>query len=136
MPTSRMRRTSPASAWSFGCAALLGVQVLVLAALPFEPVEPADKVVHGLSLAALTLLLWMATDGRRPQLVAATAMLLAFAAEATQAAAAARGADPLDFLAGAGAAALAAGVLYARQPPPRGRRPNRGDKPCAESSEP
>src|SRR5690606_40654478 len=74
MPTSRMRRTSPASAWSFGCAALLGVQVLALAALPFEPVEPADKVVHGLSLAALTLLLWMATDGRRPQLVAATAI--------------------------------------------------------------
>jgi VanZ family protein len=119
------KASSPARYWTLGCAAVLVAQVLSLAALPFELLEPGDKVVHALAYAALTLMLWIATDGRRPQLVPAGVMLLALAAEAAQSAVPARSADAFDFLAGAAAAAATAALLYWKS----------GDtRPCAESS--
>ena len=117
----------PIRYWTGGCAAVLVIQVLALAALPFELGEPGDSVVHMLAYSALTLLLWIACDGRWPQLVPGGVMALALVAEATQSAAPARNAELADFLAGATAAAVTAGVLYWK----RG-----GIKPCAESSGP
>jgi VanZ family protein len=116
---------APARHWTLGCAAVLVAQVLSLAVLPFELFEPGDKIVHALAYAALTLMLWIATDGRRPHLVPAGVMLLALGAELAQSAVPARSADVLDFLAGAAAAAATAGLLYWR---------SGATRPCAESS--
>jgi VanZ family protein len=60
-------------------------QIFTLNALPFELVEPWDKVWHVLAYGALTLLLWIATDGRRPMLVVTAVMLLGAGDELRQA---------------------------------------------------
>ncbi len=68
-----------------------------------------------LCVAAVTLLAWIAIDGRRPTLVVAGAMVLAFFAARGQ----------LEFLAGAAAAAATGGILLFRT----------RERECAESSQ-
>jgi hypothetical protein len=62
--------------WALAGALVLLAQVITLNALPFEILEPWDKVWHFLAYGALTLLLWIATDGRRPATVVAGVTLL------------------------------------------------------------
>jgi VanZ family protein len=97
--------------WSMSCALLLVAQIFTLNALPFELLEPWDKVWHCLAYGALTLLLWIATDGRRPLLVVAAVMLLGGFDELRQAWLPSRSADPLDFLADLAAAFVTAAGL-------------------------
>jgi VanZ family protein len=97
--------------WSMGCALLLVAQIFTLGALPFELGEPWDKVWHFLAYGALTLLLWIATGGRRPVLVVAAVMLLGGIDELRQAWLPERSADPLDFLADLAAAFATAACL-------------------------
>src|SRR5688500_6664781 len=111
--------------WSLGCALALVAQIFTLNALPFELVEPWDKVWHCLAYGALTLLLWIATGGRRPVLVVAAVMLLGGFDELRQGWLPARSADASDFLADlAGAFVTAACVGFF----------SRRNTPCAESS--
>jgi VanZ family protein len=98
-------------------------QIFTLNALPFELVEPWDKVWHFLAYAALTLLLWIATEGRRPLLVVSGVMLLGAGDELRQALLPARVADGFDFAADALAAGLTGATLLFLQ----------GKRPCAES---
>src|SRR5512145_667077 len=111
--------------WSMCCAAALVAQIFTLNALPFEIVEPWDKAWHFLAYAALTLLLWIATDGRRPLLVVAAVMLLAGVDELRQAWLPNRSADPFDLLADLAAAFITAACIgfFSRR-----------KTPCAESS--
>src|SRR5688572_24711721 len=98
MPTNGIRGRSPNSAgdgaltpiaaakilelglrpriWAVFGALMLLAQILAFNALPFEVQEPWDKVWHVLALGALTLLLWIATDGRRPAAVVGGVVLL------------------------------------------------------------
>ncbi len=117
----------PISARTFSalCAGLLGMQIAWLGSLPFELFEPWDRIFHVLAFAALTLLLWIAADGRRPLLVVAGVMALSLADEIRQALIPARSADSLDFFVGALAAACVGAVLYWKT----GEK-----KPCVESS--
>ncbi|HEY8252033.1 MAG TPA: VanZ family protein [Burkholderiales bacterium] len=93
-----------------GALALLA-QIFTLNALPFELVEPWDKVWHFLAYGALTLLLWIATDGRRPVLVVTAVMLLGAGDELRQALLPARSADALDFAVDVAAAVLTGAAL-------------------------
>jgi VanZ family protein len=106
---------SRARQWCWVCALVLVAQIFSLSALPFELFEPWDKVVHFLAYAALTLMLWIATDGRRPLLVVVGVMGLGLLDELRQAALPARSADPFDFLADALAACAVGLVLYWKQ---------------------
>ncbi len=101
-----------AANWSLLCAGVLAIQILVLGSLPFELFEPWDKLFHVLAYSAITLLLWIATDGRRRLLVVALVMGLGMVDELRQAAIPARGADLSDFLAGALAAVFTGAVLF------------------------
>jgi VanZ family protein len=98
-------------AWCFICAAVLVAQIFALGALPFEPFEPWNKLFHVLAYSALALMLWIATDGRRPVLVIVGVMMLGALDELRQAAIPARSADVLDFLADALSAGLTGVVL-------------------------
>jgi len=80
------RQVSPSSNWSLLCAGVLVMQIFALGSLPFELLEPGNTLVHCLAFSALTLLLWIGTDGRRPQLVVALVMGLAMLDELRQAA--------------------------------------------------
>ena len=126
MPTERIA-AAPGGVANFAtlCAGVVVMQIAWLGSLPYELVEPWDRIFHALAYAALTLLAWIATDGRRPALVVCGAMLLALAGEARQGLIAARGVDGLDFLAGALAAACVGAVLYWK---------TGAKKPCVESS--
>ena len=104
----RIERIEP---WTMGCALLLVAQIFSLGALPFEIGEPWDKLWHFLAYGALTLLLWIATDARRPLLVVAVVMLLGGIDELRQAWLPGRSADPLDFLADLSAAFFTAACL-------------------------
>jgi VanZ family protein len=106
------------------CAGVLVMQIFFLGSLPFELFEPWDKLFHFIAYAALTLLLWIATDGRRPLLVVVGVMTLGLLDEFRQAAIPTRTADVFDFLADALAACVTAVVLFKL----------RGAKSCAESS--
>ena len=97
----------------------LSLQLFAVGALPWQPFEPWNRILEALTVAAITLLAWIATDGRRPVLVVGGAMLLAFAAEAS-----ARLPNTLDFLAGALAAFLTGALLLTMK----------GKSSCAESS--
>jgi VanZ family protein len=97
--------------WALLGALALVAQIFTLNALPFELVEPWDKLWHFLAYAALTLLLWIGTDGRRPFLVVAAVMLLGAGDELRQALLPARHADALDFAADVFAAALTGATL-------------------------
>jgi VanZ family protein len=121
-------REKPNGAWSFACAALLIAQIFSLGSLPFEPFEPWNKIFHVLAYSALALMLWIATDGRRPVLVIVGVMMLGALDEFRQAAIPARSADVFDFLADALAAGVT-GVVLMRATKPGAR------KPCAESSQ-
>ncbi len=122
MPTSELRSVR---LWCGLCAAVLVVQILSLGSLPFELREPFDKVFHVLAFAALALMLWIASDGRRPVLLLGGLLALGLADEARQAFIPERSAQFLDFVADAAGAAAACAILYWKQ----GAR-----KPCAESS--
>jgi VanZ family protein len=97
--------------WCFFCAGVLVLQVFSLGALPFD-MGAWDRVWHFLAFSALTLLLWIATDGRRPMLVIVGVMALGAFDEMRQAGVPARSADTFDFLADAVAAAITGAVLY------------------------
>jgi VanZ family protein len=112
--------------FSLLCAVAMLAQIFTLGSVPFEIGEPWDKVWHFLAYSTLTLLLWIATDGRRPVLVVAAVMVLGALDETRQAFLPARSADSLDFLADLCAAVATAGVL-AFFTPTKG-------KTCAESS--
>jgi VanZ family protein len=101
----------PIKRWSFGCSLVLVAQIFSLGALPFEPFEPWNKLFHVLAYSALALMLWIATDGRRPVLVIAGVMMLGALDELRQAAIPARSADMLDFLADALSAGVTGAVL-------------------------
>src|SRR4051812_13761542 len=116
-------RTS-ARDFSFFCALVVLAQIFSLGSLPFELFEPWDKVFHALAFSALTLLLWIASDGRRPTAIVVGVMALALGDELRQGFIAARGADISDFLVGA-VAAGATGFLLLKM---RGQA-------CAESSQ-
>jgi VanZ family protein len=108
------------------CAAALAIQILSLGSLPFELREPFDKVFHALAFGSLTMMLWIATGGRRPLWVVAGVMALGLIDEVRQAFIPARTADIADFLADALAACAVGALLYWKQ---QGLQ-----KPCAESS--
>ena len=96
--------------WLLGAAAAIVLQILGLGASPYALAQPWDALWHFLAYAGLTLVLWIATDGRRPLALPAAVMLL--------------GAAMADFAAAAPAAALTAGALLLLQ----------GSSRCAESS--
>src|SRR5258706_14934299 len=114
MPTKEAMpaKDSPVSSWCVLCAGVLVVQIFVLASLPFELFEPWDKLFHVLAYAALTLLLWIATDGRRPLPLVTGVIGLAMLDELRQGAIPARTADVSDFLTCALAACIAGAVLF------------------------
>jgi hypothetical protein len=85
-------------------------QLVLLSSLGIELPEPGATLLHLLSYAAITLLLWIATDGRHPNFVIGAVLALgAFN----------------DFPAALASALAGAGLLYWRQG---------AGKPCAESS--
>jgi VanZ family protein len=100
------------SNWSLLCAGVLVIQLFALGSLPFELFEPWDKLFHALAYSALTLLLWIATGGRRPLVVVVGVMGLAMLDELRQAAIPMRTADVSDFLAGALAALSTGAALF------------------------
>jgi VanZ family protein len=113
------------SRWCLLCAAVLVTQIFSLSSLPFELREPMDKVFHGLAYGSLTMMLWIATGGRRPVLLVVGMMALGLVDEVRQSFIPTRTADVMDFVADALAAGLVGAVMYWKQ----GAR-----KPCAESS--
>jgi len=50
---------------------ILSLQLFAVGALPWQPFEPWNRILEALTCAAITLLAWIATDGRRPVLVVA-----------------------------------------------------------------
>ena len=119
----------PIRSWCFGCSLVLVAQIFSLGALPFELFEPWDKLFHVLAYSTLALMLWIATDGRRPVLVIAGVMMLGALDELRQAAIPARSADVSDFLAGALSAGVTGAVLMWT------RQKTGVKKSCAESSQ-
>jgi VanZ family protein len=113
-----------AQRFSMLCALVLLAQIFTLSSIPFEIAEPWDKMWHFLAYSALTLLLWIATDGRRPVLVVAAVMALGAADELRQALLPLRAADSLDLAADLLAVLLTGGTLLLLQ----------GKRVCAESS--
>jgi len=113
------------STWCWLCSVFLSIQILSMGSLPFELREPFDKVFHVLAFGSLAMMLWIATDGRRPLLVVVGVMALGLADEARQAFIPGRTADLMDFMADALAACAVGAVMYWKQ----GAR-----KQCAESS--
>jgi len=109
---SQAAKEPRAANWSLLCAGVLVMQVFVLGSLPFELFEPWDKMFHFLAYAALTLLLWIATDGRRPLVVVVGVMGLGMLDELRQAAIPARTADISDFLTDALAASITGAALF------------------------
>ena len=118
------RQGSPSPNWSLLCAGVLVVQIFALGSLPFELLEPGNTLFHVLAYSALTLLLWIATDGRRPLIVVVGVMGLGMLDEFRQAAIPARSAEVFDFLADALAAGVTGAVLFGL---------TGGRKQCAES---
>ena len=101
------------NAWCSLCALFVAAQLIVVGG---QPLLAWGVLFVMLAIASVTLLAWIAIDGRHPTLVVGGAMLLCLVAT--------RGGQPADFLAGAVAAALTGGVLLFKT---RGRV-------CAESS--
>jgi VanZ family protein len=119
----RISTPRPEVPWAWFCALALVAQIFTLNAVPFQ-MGGWDKVWHFLAYAALTLLLWIATDGKRPALVVGAVMVLGCGDELRQALVPTRSADILDFAADAAAAVITGGTLLFLQ----------GKRPCAESS--
>jgi VanZ family protein len=123
-PRSELGLRPGTEVWAWICALAIVAQIFTLNALPFELGEPWDKLWHFLAYSALTLLLWIATDGRRPVLVVAAVMALGAADELRQALLPLRAADSLDLAADLLAVLLTGGTLLLLQ----------GKRVCAESS--
>ncbi len=98
--------------WCLFCAAVVVLQIFSLAAMPFEPLEPGDTIWHFIAYAAVTLLLWIATDGRRPLLIIGVACALGIADELRQSFIPGRSADFMDFIANAAVIFVTAGLLH------------------------
>ena len=96
--------------WFALAAGAIVLQIVALGASPYAIAQPWDALWHFLAYSALTLLLWIATDGRRPLLLSGAVMLL--------------GAAGADFAAASSATVLTAFTLFLLQ----------GKRPCAESS--
>ena len=118
-------RTEPRAEvpWAWFCSLAVVAQIFTLNAVPFE-MGAWDKVWHFLAYAALTLLLWIATDGKRPALVVGAVMVLGCGDELRQALIPTRSAELLDFAADAAAAVLTGGTMLFLQ----------GKRTCVESS--
>src|SRR4051812_1201089 len=97
--------------FSLLCALILVAQIFTLSSIPFEIAEPWDKLWHFLAYSALTLLLWIGTEGRRPVLAVAVVMVLGGMDELRQAFLPLRSADSMDFLADLCAAISTASAL-------------------------
>ena len=97
--------------FSLLCALVLVAQLFTLSSIPFEIHEPWDKMWHFLAYSALTLLLWIGTDGKRPVLVVAAVMVLGAMDEFRQAFLPLRTADSMDFFADLCAAISTAAAL-------------------------
>jgi VanZ family protein len=108
---------------------VLVIQIFALGSLPYELLEPWDKIFHFIAYSAVTLLAWIATDGRRPLPVVAGVMGLAMLDEIRQAAIPARTADVSDFFTGALAVIITGAVLFHLTRAGK----SKGTKPCAES---
>jgi VanZ family protein len=126
-------RSLPYANWSLLCAGVLVLQIFALGSLSFELFEPWDKIFHFLAYAALTLLLWIATDGRRPLVVVVGVMGLGLLDEFRQAAIPARSADVFDFLTDALAALVTGAALFWMTSAGRSGRNSGAKKQCAES---
>jgi VanZ family protein len=112
MRTDRTDRSRAFTApWCLFCALALVAQIFTLNALPFELPEPWDKAWHFLAYAGLTLLAWIAADGRRPVGVVCAVMLLAGLDELRQDWVPNRSAEASDLLAGLSAAVVTAAAL-------------------------
>ena len=96
--------------WYLVPAAAIALQIVVLGSSAYTIAQPWDTLWSFLAYAALTLVLWIATDGKRPWLVPGAVMFL--------------GAWMVDFAAAAPAAMITAGALSFLQ----------GKPACAESS--
>jgi len=94
--------------WYLLAALAILAQIIVLGSSPYTIAQPWDTLWNFIAYAALTLVLWIATDGTRPWLVPGAVMLL--------------GAWMVDFAAAAPAATITAGVLSMFQAKPRGSR--------------
>jgi VanZ family protein len=114
------------NAWCLLCAFALVAQIFSLGSLPFEIAEPWDKLWHFIAYAALALLLWIATEGRRPIFVVVLVCALGALDELRQAGIPGRSADAYDFLADVCAALATGGAL---------KWTTGASKPCAESSQ-
>jgi VanZ family protein len=112
--------------FSMMCALVLVAQIFALSSVPFEIHEPWDGMWHFLAYSALTLLLWIGTDGKRPVLAVAAVMVLGGMDELRQGLLPLRSADSMDFFADLCAAIVTASALAFFT---RGK-----SKPCAESS--
>src|SRR5262245_4379397 len=109
--------------FSLVCAAAMVAQIFTLNSLPFD-LGGWDKLWHFLAYSALTLLLWIGTDGRRAGLVVVSVLVLGAADELRQAFHPAPSADALDFAADAVPAIGTGGTLLFLQ----------GKRACVESS--
>jgi hypothetical protein len=98
------------STWYGVAAGAIVLQILMLGASPYALAQPWDTLWHFLAYAGLTLVLWVATDGRHPLVVTGAVMLF--------------GAGMADVAVAAPAAALTAGALFLLK----------GSSKCAESS--
>ena len=96
--------------WFLLAAAAIALQIVALGASPYMVGQPWHAVWSFLAYAALTLVLWIATDGNRPWLVPGAVMFL--------------GACMADLAAAVPAAVVTAGALSFLQ----------GKPACAESS--
>ncbi len=85
------------STWYGVAAGAIVLQILMLGASPYALAQPWDTLWHFLAYAGLTLVLWIATDGRHPLIVTGAVVLF--------------GAAMADFAVAAPAAALTAGAL-------------------------
>jgi hypothetical protein len=100
------------STWHGVAAGAIVLQILMLGASPYALAQPWDTLWHFLAYAGLTLVLWVATDGRHPLVVTGAVML--FGAAMADAAVAAPAAALI-----AGALALLQGSSKRAHPSPR-----------------
>jgi len=96
--------------WYLIPAAAIALLIVLLGSTAYTLAQPWDTLWNFLAYAALTLLLWIATDGKRPWLVPGAVMFL--------------GACMADLAAAAPAAVITAGALSFLQ----------GKPACVESS--
>jgi hypothetical protein len=96
--------------WYLAPAAAIALQIVVLGSSAYTIAQPWDTLFNFLAYSALTLVLWIATDGSRPWLVPGAVMFL--------------GACMADLAVAAPAAVITAGALSFLQ----------GKPACVESS--